>query len=115
MTIFRIENHVNDKTGHIIESITPAFDNNGKPVLIAGVAGFKGKEVIGVKFFDVGGIDVKDIKPCPIEFPIEANDLLDAFAKFVPARDEEVKQMQTNSTKQYMAAQGPKMEFFIPQ
>lgn len=110
--IYRIENFVNDKTGHIIESITPSFGDDGKPVLMAVHAGFKGKEVIGVRFFE--GLTIKDVKPCPIEFPIEANDILDAFAKFVPARDEEIKSMQSNATKQYMAAQGPKMEFFVP-
>mgnify|MGYP001597581964 CR=1 FL=1 len=110
--IYRIENYVNEKTGHIIESITPSFGDDGKPILMAIHAGFKGKEVIGVKFFE--GLNVRDVKPCPIEFPIEANNLLDAFAKFVPARDAEMKQMQSNATKQFMAAQGPKMEFFVP-
>jgi hypothetical protein len=108
--ILRIENHVDDQTGNMVESITPAFDDAGKPILISGPIGFKGKTVL--KMIINGGSSNKHEQPAPIEFPIEGKNLIDAFANFSKFRDMELANMRSMAVKRQMAG-GPKVEFEI--
>ncbi|CAK0743031.1 hypothetical protein CCP1ISM_160007 [Azospirillaceae bacterium] len=108
--ILRIDNHVNDKDGSLVESITPAFDDEGKPILMAMPLGFKGKTVL--KMIVNRNSPNKHEQAAPIEFPIEAKDLIDAFNNFTKFRDMEIDNMRSIAVKRQMAG-GPKVEFEI--
>jgi hypothetical protein len=104
--ILRTDNYINDKTGDEVGSITPIFDDAGQPILMAAPVGFRGSITIGMK---VNG----QPQPCPIHFPIDAKNIVDAFNNFAKFRDLEIEGMKSNAIKQEMAG-GPKIEFFIP-
>jgi hypothetical protein len=96
--IHEIKNYIDDQTGNIVETITP--------ISALCPAGFKGKYVVNVKIND------KPHNPMMIDFPINAPNLSEAFAKFDELRDQEIKERNADFTKQQLSG-GPKIELFI--
>jgi hypothetical protein len=105
--ILRTDNYINGKTGEEVGSITPIFDDEGKPILMAAPVGFRGSTTIGMK------VDGQP-QPYAVHFPIDAKNIVDAFENFIKFRDIEIESMKSEAIKREMAG-GPKIEFFIPQ
>lgn len=108
--ILRIETHIDDQTGNIVESITPAFDETGKPVLISSPIGFKGKAA--AQMIVNRGLQNEHKQMIPLEFPIEAKNIFDSFVNFNKFRDAEINSMRSLAAKRQLAG-GPKVEFEV--
>lgn len=111
MTIYKIENFISDDEKHqnyIIETITPVIDNNNKPILISQPAGFKAKTTILMK---INGDD-KTKRPLPLEFPVEATSIIDAFNNCDKFRDADLDEKRKYAIREQMSG-GPKIEFII--